>query len=103
MDPKREHRNGSRSKGAVTSWLKNTKLLSREKINDHTRSNIRMFMSRCTELFLREIEEHGYPFQCKVGNLLVSASSTAIEEQRLLKGTESLVGSVHTTRSNVRM
>ncbi len=38
------------------------------------------------ELFLREIEEHGYPFQCKVGNPLVSASSTAIEEQGLLKG-----------------
>jgi hypothetical protein len=22
------------------------------------------------ELFLREVEEHGYPFQCKVGNPL---------------------------------
>jgi hypothetical protein len=38
------------------------------------------------ELFLREIKEHGYPFQCKVGNPLFSASSTAIEEQGLLKG-----------------
>ena len=37
------------------------------------------------ELFLREIKEHGYPFQCKVGNPLLSASSTAIEEQGLLK------------------
>jgi len=36
---------------------------------------------------LREIEEHGYLFQCKVRNPLVSASSTAIEqEQGLLKG-----------------
>ena len=92
MDPKHARVDkGSRSKG-MTSWLKQ-KTAQQGKINDRTAegvnpsttgqllrnvntwSYVRMYLSflyRCSELVLRNIEEYGYPFQCKVGNLLIS-------------------------------
>jgi hypothetical protein len=69
----------SREKSTDDILVEENKTTQQGKINDHTRSNVHMYLSRCTQLFLREIEEHGYTFQCKVGNPLVSASSTAIE------------------------